>query len=44
MAEVFFWKDAERDYKKLDGALKQWTDAAEERLKESRSGKRHIQS
>ena len=33
MAEVFFWKEAERDYKKLDGALKQWVNTAEDRLK-----------
>ncbi|MFZ2584923.1 MAG: addiction module toxin RelE [Enterococcus aquimarinus] len=34
MAEVYFWKEAERDYKKLDGTLKQWVNAAEDRLKE----------
>jgi predicted phage-related endonuclease len=26
MAKVFFWKEAEKDYKKLDGMLKQWVD------------------
>ena len=50
MAEVFFWKEAERDYKKLDGALKQWVNTAEDRLKKEvlklvkTSGTRHIQS
>lgn len=24
MAKVFFWKDAEKDYKKLDGMLKRF--------------------
>lgn len=38
MAEVVFWKEAERDYKKLDGTLKQWVNAAEERLKVRGSG------
>lgn len=33
MAKVFFWKEAEKDYKKLDGMLKQWVDAAGERLR-----------
>ena len=32
MADVFFWKEAEKDYKKLDGGLKQWVDADKERL------------
>lgn len=32
MADVYFWKEAEKDYKKLDGMLKKWIDAAEERL------------
>lgn len=34
MAEIFFWKEAEKDYKKLDGTLKRWTDSAVDRLKE----------
>lgn len=34
MAEVFFWKEAEKDYKKLDGSLKQWVDAATARLEQ----------
>lgn len=33
MVNVFYWKEAEKDYKKLDGMLKQWVDTAEERLK-----------
>lgn len=32
MADVLFWKEAEKDYKKLDGGLKQWLDAAKDRL------------
>lgn len=32
MAEVLFWKEAEKDYRKLDGSMKQWTDAAVDRL------------
>lgn len=32
MAEVFFWKEAEKDCNKLDGSLKQWTDAAVDRF------------
>jgi mRNA interferase RelE/StbE len=34
MAEVYFWKEAQKDYGKLDGTLKQWVDAAERRLQE----------
>lgn len=33
MVNVFYWKEAKKDYKKLDGMLKQWVDTAEERLK-----------
>lgn len=32
MAQIYFWEEAEKDYKKLDGMLKQWVDAAEKRL------------
>jgi len=32
MAEVYFWKEAEKDYNKLDGSLKQWVNAAVDRL------------
>ncbi|WP_088009101.1 type II toxin-antitoxin system RelE family toxin [Indiicoccus explosivorum] len=32
MAEVVFWREAEKDYRQLDGSLQQWTDAAVERL------------
>lgn len=37
MAQVYFWEEVQKDYKKLDGILKQWVDAAEERLKIRRS-------
>ncbi|MCA9766537.1 MAG: hypothetical protein KC455_08965 [Carnobacterium sp.] len=33
MAKVLFWKEAEKDYKKLEGILKQWLDTAEKRRK-----------
>ncbi|SEL04380.1 mRNA interferase RelE/StbE [Carnobacterium iners] len=41
MAKVFFWKEAEKDCKKLDGTLKQRVNTAEERLRtrESEIGK-----
>ncbi|MXQ51994.1 addiction module toxin RelE [Salinicoccus hispanicus] len=32
MREVYFWEEAQKDYKKLDGTMKKWVDAAEERL------------
>ena len=32
MVEVYFWKEAEKDYKKLDGTLKIWGDEATKRL------------
>ncbi|TVT27718.1 addiction module toxin RelE [Salinicoccus cyprini] len=32
MAQVYFWEEAERDYKKLDGTMKRWVEAAEARL------------
>lgn len=34
MVEVYFWKEAENDYKKLDNTLKRWVNAAEERLRD----------
>jgi mRNA interferase RelE/StbE len=33
MAKVLFWKEAEKEYKKLEGILKQWVDTAEKRRK-----------
>lgn len=32
MANVYFWKEAKKDYKKLDGSLKLWVDTAVKRL------------
>ncbi|WP_368644692.1 addiction module toxin RelE [Alkalibacterium putridalgicola] len=32
MADVYFWREAKKDYKKLDGSLKQWVDIAVDRL------------
>ncbi|MFL2099858.1 type II toxin-antitoxin system RelE family toxin [Desemzia sp. FAM 23991] len=34
MAQVYFWEEAEKDYKKLDGMLKQWVNEAVERLED----------
>lgn len=42
MAVVAFWDEAAKDYKKLDGSLRQWVDAAVRRLEQrgSEIGKR----
>lgn len=34
MVNVVYWKETVKDYKKLDGMLRQWVDAAEERRKD----------
>lgn len=32
MVKVYFWEEAKKDYKKLDGSLKKWVDIAVDRL------------
>lgn len=34
MAKVEFWEEAVKDYRRLDGNLKQWVDVAQKRLEE----------